>query len=32
MLKESIQRIVHRFKTGNIELPVLPQIIDDVRR
>jgi HD-like signal output (HDOD) protein len=32
MLKESIQRIVHRFKTGNIELPVLPQIIDDVRK
>jgi HD-like signal output (HDOD) protein/DNA-binding response OmpR family regulator len=31
-LKESIQRIVHRFKTGNIELPVLPQIIDDVRK
>ncbi len=32
ILKESIQRIVHRFKTGNIELPVLPQIIDDVRK
>jgi HD-like signal output (HDOD) protein/FixJ family two-component response regulator len=31
-LKESIQRIVHKFKTGNIELPVLPQIIDDVRK
>lgn len=31
-LKDSIQRIVHRFKTGNIELPVLPQIIDDVRK
>lgn len=31
-LKESIQRIVHRFKTGNVELPVLPQIIDDVRK
>jgi HD-like signal output (HDOD) protein len=32
ILKESIQRIVHRFKIGNIELPVLPQIIDDVRK
>ena len=32
VLKESIQRIIHRFKTGKIELPVLPKIIDDVRK
>ena len=32
ILKESIQRIVHRFKSGKIELPVLPKIIDDVRK
>jgi HD-like signal output (HDOD) protein/ActR/RegA family two-component response regulator len=31
-LKETIQRIVQKFKNGNIELPVLPQIIDDVRK
>jgi len=32
ILKESIQRIVHRFKTGKIELPVLPKIVGDVRK
>lgn len=32
ILKENIQRVIHRFKTGKIELPVLPQIIDDVRK
>ncbi len=32
ILKDSIQKIVHRFKNGNIELPVLPKIIDDVRK
>ncbi len=31
-LKENIQRIVHRFRTGKIELPVLPKIVDDVRK
>lgn len=32
LLKENIQRVIHRFKTGKIVLPVLPKIIDDVRK
>ncbi len=32
LLKEHIQRIIHRFRNGKIELPVLPKILEDVRR
>ncbi|MGD9157558.1 MAG: HDOD domain-containing protein [Desulfobacteraceae bacterium] len=32
VLKENIQGVVHKFKTGKIQLPVLPKIIGDVRK
>ena len=32
ILKENIQRIIHRFQNGRIELPVLPGIVNDVQK